>query len=100
MEYVRNHLSRKGHLLSESLGYITVSYFNLFFSRTGVGEFIPAIGIGQVSPNPRHFLGNIKVAIFFGYNLEQKKTMTVLHQLFYPSFHTYVVITSKNQSYR
>lgn len=69
-------------LLGESLGYITVSYFNLLVSRTGVGELIPAVSICQVSPDPRHLLGNLEVAVFFGHHLEWKNYFMNLH----PSF--------------
>lgn len=79
MEYARSHLFCKCCLLGESLGYITVRYFNFFVSRTGIGEFIPAVSICQVSPNPCHFLGNLKVAVFFGHHLEQKNWIMNLH---------------------
>lgn len=66
-------------LLGESLGYITVSYFNLLVSRTGVGELIPAVSICQVSPDPCHLLGDLKVAVFFGHHLKWKNYLMNLH---------------------
>lgn len=72
-------------LLGESLGYITVSYFNLLVQRTGVGELIPAVSICQVSPDPCHLLGNLKVAVFFGHHLEGQNYVRNLN----PSLQTF-----------
>lgn len=60
-------------LLGQSFGYVTVRYLYFLVTGAGVGELVPAVSVGQVSPDARHSFGDVKVAVFFGHHLQGQR---------------------------
>ncbi|PKU26896.1 hypothetical protein llap_22800 [Limosa lapponica baueri] len=58
--------------LAEPLGHVCVGLLDFFVCRTGVGEFIPGVGVLQVPPQPRHLCRELKVAVFLCNDLNQR----------------------------
>jgi hypothetical protein len=56
---------------AKALGDICIGQLNLTVSRTGVGEFIPGVGILEVPPQACHLSWEIIVAVFLGHNLKR-----------------------------
>lgn len=66
---------------AQPLGHVLIGQFNLSVCRTGVGEFIPGVGVLQVPPNSTDLWWDLKVTVLLRNHLSVERNMMLVYDL-------------------
>lgn len=66
---------------AQPLGHVLIGQFNLSVCRTGVGEFIPGVGVLQVPPNSTELWWDLKVTVLLRNHLNVERNMMLVYDL-------------------
>lgn len=64
---------------AQPLGHVLIGQFNLSVCRTGVGEFIPGVGVLQVPPNSTDLWWDLKVTVLLRNHLSVERNMMLVY---------------------